>query len=120
MSRTGITPDGIKRQVGLENAVKAWSTPQSRDWKDQGTEAAHGDYSPSLGRQVLTMCAPGQKSSPNALKLNPLFVEWLQGFPADWTVCDALATPLSRKPRRRGPGRRSKREEIEIPNNEIV
>jgi hypothetical protein len=39
--------------------------------------------------------ADGPKPSPERRTLNPLFVEWMQGFPIEWTACDALATPLS-------------------------
>jgi hypothetical protein len=31
---TGRRPNGKKAQVGLNNAVKMWATPSSRDWKD--------------------------------------------------------------------------------------
>jgi hypothetical protein len=29
-------------------------------------------------------------------QLNPTWVEWLMGFPAGWTACDASETPSSR------------------------
>jgi hypothetical protein len=44
------------------------------------------------GRLDLT---PTGKRSPHTsgLRLNPRFVEWLMGFPGEWTVCEPLATP---------------------------
>lgn len=30
-------------------------------------------------------------------KLNPVFAEWLMGYPQDWTDCEGLETPLFRK-----------------------
>jgi hypothetical protein len=29
--------------------------------------------------------------------LNPTWVEWLMGFPLEWTVCEPSATPSSRR-----------------------
>jgi hypothetical protein len=70
LSRTGITPDGKKRQVGLENAVTMWDE-SSRLLPDSGASGS----------------------------LNPVFVEWLMGYPLGWTACAASATPSSRKSR---------------------
>ena len=36
-SPTGITPDGIKRQVGLENQTRLWTTPQAHDVTARGS-----------------------------------------------------------------------------------
>ena len=30
-------------------------------------------------------------------RLNPRWVDWLMGFPIDWTDCDASETPLCRR-----------------------
>jgi len=53
---------------------------------------------------------PGERGSPDALVVNPAFVEALMGLPVDWTRADdepaslALAMPQSLdKPRRRSP-----------------
>lgn len=65
MSRTGMTPDGKKRQVDLQHAVRM-SQP--------GQEATGNSPTPSASgtRQ------PGQKLSVE-------FVTWLMGFPIRWT-----------------------------------
>ncbi len=110
----GNTPNG-KRQVGLENAVKFWPTPDHRDANAEGLEAGKrrlekwgtlglqtavnlwrspsasdrrnrgGMNNPSikrrqkLGKQIgLTMQVGGQ--------LNPQWVEWLMGYPPEWTA----------------------------------
>ncbi len=98
----------------------AWPIPTARDWRsDQSRKTDEEQYGTRgrplprvallagpLGRQVLTTGTPGLASSPiiqNSLprsqrkRLSPLFVEWLMGFPTGWTVCDASATPSSRK-----------------------
>ena len=58
-----------------------------------------------LSRQDQPNSTDGEKSSPNAptsrLRLNPVFVGWLMGFPCDWTHteatgCGYMATQLSR------------------------
>jgi len=36
-SPTGMTPDGIKRQVGLENQTRLWTTPQAHDVTMRGS-----------------------------------------------------------------------------------
>jgi hypothetical protein len=77
MSRTGMTPDGKKRQVGLHNvAEQMWQTPRTGAHGTPGADATHG----------------GQ---PKRLRLNPLFVEWLMGLPIGWTDLKPLATQSS-------------------------
>lgn len=39
---------------------------------------------------------PGQKYSETRRSLNPLFVEWLMGWPIGWTDCAPVETGLSR------------------------
>ncbi len=36
-SATGVTPDGIKRQVGLQNQARLWTTPQAHDVTARGS-----------------------------------------------------------------------------------
>lgn len=75
-SPTGMTKDGIKRQVGLENQVRSFPPVQA-------TYPVGGI--PSKERRSL----------------NPLFVEWLMGWPPGWTLlawtdfaCSATALSL--------------------------
>ena len=57
---------------GLATAVKNWPTPTCHDRK--GKDATGGP--------CLTMVVGGT--------LNPMWVEWLMGWPVGWTDCDAL------------------------------
>jgi len=87
-----------KRSSGANRTelVEVWATPTTRDWKD-GTAMADVETNSLLGRQ-----APRSMKNGNAspLTLNPLFVEWLMGWPISWTVastgCGCAATALSR------------------------
>lgn len=144
-SPTGITKDGIKRQVGLENQANWWMTPRShevgqyqysRGDKDKPVQTLTGQaldmeaYRASntwptptaMNRprsdETLEKCRTrrkekagqntvplyledlasrislpaqqsethGEKSSPDRRSLNPLFVEWLMGWPPHWTL----------------------------------
>jgi len=58
-------------------ALKLWPTPKARDHKDGRTEGTQGRHSPDLGKVV------GQSKKAGAL--NPMWVEWLMGFPLGWT-----------------------------------
>lgn len=129
-SPTGMTADGIKRQVGLENQVRWWATPQARDhmpphsperiaamkalghgMRNLNDEAAMwmtprshevGNYQYSRGdktkpvetltgqtiysRLAQVTVKTGKPSSKERRSLNPLFVEWLMGWPPGWTL----------------------------------
>jgi hypothetical protein len=82
----GMTPNG-KRQVGLWNAVKLWSTPTMRDYRG----ACHPDRIVNGRRmnvaetEVHTMNLTDRVGGT----LNPMWVEWLMGFPIGWTDLDA-------------------------------
>ena len=68
-SATGQAPDGSKKQIGLEDAVRGL-----------------------LGRQVLKTGTAGGDSSGARRTLNPLFVETLMGWPTGWTGFGSAAT----------------------------
>jgi len=77
--------DGLATAVSRAQG-KTWPTPMARDWKRSGGQERR--HSPNL---------------PNAVghgPLNPTWVEWLMGFPAEWTACEPSATPSSRKSRK--------------------
>ncbi len=69
----------------------AWATPTTRDWKD-GAAAADVETNCLLGRQAPRSVKDGNAST---LSLNPLFVEWLMGWPIGWTDCGSAVTALS-------------------------
>ncbi len=73
--------DAPNRTGGPSLGVAArWSTPQARDWKDTGDPkklARQGEeHQRTLGRDV-------------GGALNPMWVEWLMGFPEGWTDLEA-------------------------------
>jgi hypothetical protein len=57
--------------LGLADAVKMWPTPQARDYKGPSGRSLKGT------ERDLPMAVGG--------KLNPMWVEWLMGFPTGWT-----------------------------------
>lgn len=82
MGPTGMTPDGKKRQVDLQLAVRMverqlWPTPQARDYRTGMPERYKGEQSLNGRRSNLNDAVGGQ--------LNPMWVELLMGFPAGWT-----------------------------------
>ena len=73
----------------LEKEKKMYRTPQSRDWKDVAYNPITNKpkVQPSTATQVLKNNKPGGK-------LNPTFVEFLMGFPMNWTKTE----PTESKP----------------------
>ena len=82
-----VTRVGTGKKFGakLNDVVnKLWPTPRQRDYKDaayQPTWKNARDQATILPRQVLKNNTPGGK-------LNPTFVEFLMGFPENWTKID--------------------------------
>ena len=86
--RTGKTPptgkraSGTKQQITLNDAVK-WATPIARDWRSgKASQATHDKNSRPLSEQI-------------GGSLNPMWVEWLMGWPLGWTDLKPLATDKS-------------------------
>ena len=86
MTMTGQTPDGKKRQVDLNYAVKQWPTPTTQVHHDCPSE--HRRKSPNLESIVAGQPDP---DSPNtngksraSLRLNYKWVAQLMGFPSTW------------------------------------
>lgn len=98
--------DHSKPTATLTGVATRWATPAARDWRSEST-IPHGNHSPPLGRQVLTMPTVGSDgSTPEAhVLLCPAFVEALMGFPRGWTWvgqrtdCDASETQSCRSRR---------------------
>lgn len=74
---------------GLATFVKKFPTPVASDSKG-GAGRAKG----RLGGDNLRTAVADLEGSGT---LNPLWVEWLMGFPPGWTDCEALETPSSQK-----------------------
>ena len=126
-SQTGQMPDGSKVSVNLQAAVDLWDTPQAHDGRRPGADLSStqgANLSPASGGTVgesgglgteVPYWPPGPASRDEwqrilairpdlAPRLNPRFVEWLQGLPAGWCQlepmnCDAWEIWLCRSRR---------------------
>ena len=96
----------------LQDQVSSWGTPTTRDWKDGDTSQADVPTNGLLGRQVCEweaglsvrpmpagrMCwcgIPGCGLRSHKRKLNPMFVEWLMGWPLFWTDVSTACGPAA-------------------------
>jgi len=97
-SRGGAsTTPGGARATGLNATVRNWPTP-----KAQASRCAKYDRGKSnLGEEVY---ASVPEATAAGGSLNPTWVEWLMGFPPEWTALSASETPSSRKSRKSSGG----------------
>lgn len=65
----------------LSGAVHHWPTPTARDWRSGKSSAQTHECN---SRPLNERAAQGQISG----QLNPMWVEWLMGFPLGWTDCE--------------------------------
>jgi len=89
--------------VPLVAQAAQWSTPSVADVTG-GRTSRSGDRKGELllnsqARLVSSRPAPetpqpGETPSPERRTLNPLFVEWLMGWPTGWTASECSATEL--------------------------
>ncbi len=82
----GCTRNG-PGQVQLCHVVRMWPTPKARDYRS-GSQATQADRGRSAGPDLSEVVGG---------LLNPMWVEWLMQFPAEWTGYARLATPSCRK-----------------------
>lgn len=83
-------PDGRTSNRGLEAQVR-WPTPTTRDHKDGSAKSCRNvPVNGLLGRAIH-----GGQETPPMGSLNPAWVEWLMGFPREWTASRDSATPRS-------------------------
>jgi hypothetical protein len=86
-SKGGRTEEGARKElargknIDLGVAVKMWPTPIARDAR---TLAGAKRSRNALGSEPLVVQVGGM--------LNPMWVEWLMGFPPGWTDLEDLGT----------------------------
>lgn len=72
----------------LGEAAKTWPTATARDWRSGKSNQTHNARPLS---EVVERCGPrdptptGAPSPATSGRLNSRFVEWLQGFPENWS-----------------------------------
>jgi hypothetical protein len=94
----GITRAAAEKEVArgamsLRVAVHVWPTPGAADNRDRGNLSMPSiQRRQRLGKQLNL----GMVVDPNSGALNPTWVEWLMGFPPEWTALDASEMPSSR------------------------
>jgi hypothetical protein len=109
ISVTGKRANGSKKSVALEKRVKMWATPRASYGEKGGPNMSFGAGGVPLPTQachfILTDQKTGTDGSMSSLcaptyrpQLNPLFVEWLMGWPLGWTDCGDVATASSQQP----------------------
>lgn len=85
-----------------DTMTELWGTPTTRDWKD-GDPSPNAPTNSLLSRQAPRSSIGGEPFSHTTLsshqlsarrQLNPIFVEWLMGWPRGWTVCASSAMEL--------------------------
>jgi len=111
--------DRSKTGISLPTAVALWPTPRAGKVTDEEQEAwqkrrdAGKVSTPPLTLAVKMWPTPdvgaakgrGATSADARTRLggslNPMWVEWLMGYPLGWTDCAGLGMPSCRKSRRR-------------------
>jgi hypothetical protein len=58
-----------------------------------------------FGYEAQSTTKGGKNTSPSGGSLNPEWVEWLMGFPPEWTALEPSEMPSSRKSSKKSDGR---------------
>jgi hypothetical protein len=74
--------NGLKYSHRLEEAVALWPTPQANSW---GATGHRNQLQKQVDNGTITAEEKAAMSSGNGGKLNPMWVEWLMGWPLGWT-----------------------------------
>lgn len=93
-----VTSRKAKEGGTLIEAVSArtmWPTPAARDYRHPNLQSYEDRGGGKKGEQL-----------PNVIggPLSPRWVEWLMGYPDEWTACDASETPSSRRSLKKSAG----------------
>ena len=98
----------LVRGMPNKHSGKLWATPSARDWKSGKAKKDFGNAR-QLSEEVVLFSTPradgrsldGGSNSRKRAKadgvwvsgsLNPTWVEWLMGFPSEWTALEDSAT----------------------------
>jgi hypothetical protein len=94
--------------MALSAATAQWPTPASRDHKGHDLPSRNGgaslshaaetgvfSHSSRLDRPTLNGPASSQLPPTSPQRLNPLFGEWLMGWPSQWTKAEPSASSAS-------------------------
>jgi DNA (cytosine-5)-methyltransferase 1 len=73
-------PSGHKGTTNLEGAVRMWPTPNASDHIQRKTSKSWADQ----GRINYVLSNP-EVTGVSGGRLNPMWVEWLMGWPLGWT-----------------------------------
>ncbi len=76
-------------QKGLSRAVRIWPTPRA---SDGAGKSSHGRTWSTTDRNLHTVMREMGETKTGG-QLNPMWVEWLMGFPEGWTDLEDSATP---------------------------
>ena len=82
----------------LTLAVRNWPTPTARDWKDSGKAVVN---SPRHSLPQTVAKNDKEQWIKGGGALNPMWVEWLMGYPAEYTDLKDWAILSSRKSRKK-------------------
>jgi hypothetical protein len=95
LTKTGrrLSKDGkSSHSLNLADSVKLWPTPQASDHRDRGHL---GNPCIQRRKRIGKQLSLSQVVSQKTGKLNPTWVEWLMGFPLNFTEvidCDVSET----------------------------
>ena len=80
---------GSNSRKALKKRMEQWPTPQASDNRDRGNMS-----NPSIQRRIQKrkQIMLSQSVHPTSGKLNPTWVEWLMGWPLEWTDLKPLET----------------------------
>lgn len=93
-SLTGVTPDGRKMQVTLQNVILSlWSTLRASDGEKGGPNMSFGAGGLPLPSQVFAIANSSNAPAENgARSLHPEFAGWEMGYPPEWINCAGSET----------------------------